>query len=233
MVILNPVHNDLQSSTTDNVLVVKKKNKRRKNFKGTIENECMNEKRFLLYKIAICLQWRCPYDGVFISQPYLEEYAVCAVVCAGHILDKRLSIEKNSVNDGRWQFEMIAKSFGDIGWHNANGHYHVDVLNTFLHNNNTYFIAVKLYKQLCFDRIKELYDMLCGINENNVYFFMGTIVLTSKCTVAHRHYVCVRTYSNTRPVLLDGLYSGPVLFCMETLLRYTQIDKLYRVFDRK
>jgi hypothetical protein len=234
MVILSPVCNGADVEKHSNDILLKPKNKPRKRKKGSLDRELLMFHRLGLYKIAMEPRFLCVYDGVFVTQPYCEEYAVCAVVCAAHILNKHLSIEKNNVNDGRWEFERISLEYGEVGWHNENGHYHIDVLRDFLHKlHRRIFIGVKLLSEKFEQRVLELYNALNNVMSDDVYFFMATITLTSRCNIAKKHFICVRTYSDGRAVLLDGLFRGPVLFCMETLLRYIDIGKLYRVKQLK
>jgi hypothetical protein len=213
------------------ILVDGKKKRIRCNKKGTPEHDALLVRRAELLKESMLSKYDHPAPGLFYQhQPIKTQFAVCAVVCAAHIVGTTLSIYKNSANDGRHLFESIAKTIPNS--HNADGHYHISVLDRFLKQyHKVRFEKIVLGGTVLADRQQALLTYIYSINVPTTFFFMGTIVLTLKhLDVAPHHFIVIKVLGGEQPpVLLDGLFSGPKVFCIEVLRRYTEINGLYIV----
>ena len=209
-----------------------KAKKVRKNKRGTVDHDkLMKQRKVFVSKSLLPIYNYNYYKDIFIQQPLSDEYAVCAVICAGHIVNRQLSIEKLPINDGRFEFERIATTIPNS--YNEHGHYHITVLELFLQTFHLKFHKVPLEGKQVDIRRMSLYNIISSYKNSTVFFFKASIILTVRSLkIAPNHYVVVKILNNSI-VLLDGLFMKPKLFCMEILCRYTQIDSLYIVIPFK
>lgn len=180
------------------------------------------------------------YVGEFQHQPYDEEHAVCLLIAYGHIIGRHQGINSNSKD--RLLFDKIANQLHieqpsvKGGFSNPRGHYHFQVLKVVLDQKQDkkpvkISLGVSSSVENTLHRSEDVMAAIAS-SESSIFVFRGTIVLTAHGNVAEGHYAVVRKIPGQVPVLLDGLFDGPKKLCVDSLVRYTQIEALYAIVDK-
>jgi hypothetical protein len=180
------------------------------------------------------------YIGHFQHQPYSEEFAVCLLIAYGHIIGRQQSIKPNTKDRSVFQVTadqlQVKQPSVKGGFSNPRGHYHFQVLKIVLdkkQNKKPVKISLGVSSSVE-NNVQRSQDLIAAIANTvgETFLFRATIVLTERGNVAEGHYVVVKKVTGHVPVVLDGLFDGPKKLTVDSLVRYTQIEKLFVILEK-
>jgi hypothetical protein len=199
------------------------------------------EERRIALTISMDEMYNHPWKDVIHHQiqPISEEFGVCALVAYSHVIGHAQDLI-NRVN-----FDTIAvelrhshrKQLKDgEGFHTEHGFYHIDVLFTAFQRIG---LSMRLIRydpsQQENNTPQRRANLLETINKStaNIFIMKVQVILTYKyANLANNHFVVIKkVIGHDIPVLLDGLFFTPKLFCSAVLGRYPLLGKLYEIND--